>query len=325
MKKALALIMAIAMIASLAVVSMAATQINPQDDATKPTTNFVRDTHVYTFDKTNGYVPQGTIAFGKTAYVMLLDADDAAVGADAVKGLAVSAKWEKGAEYVKSVEIVKVGNATHGYNYAIAFATQGSSLETVNVLGEVQVKGKSLYEADTDGDNKLEGQKATINYKFEIELDLGWASDVAPADNLALNDGDKVVYDFDGIVNDKYDVDFGGKVKVVSDVKNMKKVLFAYNETADEALLDAYVDADLVFMNCTGSFRRTATVTIDLLDTEYLYEVVDGALVAVDGEYDDWTEEFTFKTRTMGNYVISDTELVVEEVVAANPSTGAAA
>ena len=54
MKKAFALVMAIAMIASMAAVAMAATQINPQDDATKPTTNFVLDTHVYTFDKTNG-------------------------------------------------------------------------------------------------------------------------------------------------------------------------------------------------------------------------------------------------------------------------------
>lgn len=323
MKKALALIMAIAMIASMAAVAMAATQVNPGVDRTYPVSKY--DTQIFTYSKTAGFdaVNGEVVPFGKTVYVNLLTAGGTIIkDADAVKGLNVSAKWEKGAEYITGVEIVKTGAVdSDGARYMIAVATTGSSLEDVEVLGEISVKGQSYFEVDSDADGKLEGEKQKVDYKFSIELDLGWATATA-ADNMEVST--KTVYDFEGIVNDKFDLGFG-PIDVVTNVKNMKKVIMAYNDDVNEDLLDAYVDADLVFVNCEANFRRTAEVTVDLADDEYFYEVVDGKLVAVDGEYDDWTEEFTFKTRKLGNYVISDTELVTESVAVANPSTGAAA
>ena len=333
MKKALALVMAIAMVASMAAVSFAATLFDPQDDTTKPaapapflpTIEVLREEGgVKSWVVLNDNDPDTSddVIFGETVYVWLAGADGNKITeADAVKGLTVSAKWTKGSQYVKSVEIVKEKNTKE---YAIAIATTGSSLETVNVVGELAIKGKSYF---YDATEKKTYSK-TIKDDVAIELDLAFAPKklAANATELVLEDKDEYVVDFSKVEETKdFEVDFGGKVLVNADVKNMKKVYFAYNDDASEELLDAYVDANLDFYNCAGTFRRTAEVTIVVEEGSYLYEVVDGALVAVDGEYDEWTEEFTFKTRTMGNYVVSDVELVVEEVVATNPSTGAAA
>lgn len=347
MKKALALVMAIAMIASMAAVAMAATEINPTLTGTKPVGSINIDGQLYKFAKKTGfaaYADTDAVVFGSTVYVPFVNTgydwatdglvpsvvgDGYVTDSDAVKGLNVSAKWTQGAEYVKSVEIVKVGNDTFGKVYAIAIATTGSSLEEVSVVGEIAVKGKSYYEV-VNG-TKLEGKKADVKFDFDVELDLAYPSFEAKDKvdgNGVLNVSTKTVYDFETVAKaDQEDFELAfGPFDVETDVKNMKKVLMAYNADASAELLDAYVDADLTFINCVANFRRTATVTVDLADDEFFYEIVDGVLNEVDGEYDEWTEEFTFKTRKLGNYVISDTELVVaEEVVATNPSTGAAA
>jgi len=324
MKKALALVMAIAMVASMAAVSFAATQIGSSATATNPTTNMVLDTNLYTYSKTTGYVDvDGTkVPFGKTVYVMFLDAQGNSVKADAVKSLKVDAKWEKGGEYIADVEIVKVGGTNgHSANYCIAVETTGSSLKEVSVVGEVSVKGKSYYEVP-NAQGKLEGEKASINYKFDLELDLAYPEVDVTGDITA---GTKTVYDFEDTAEEEVVINYG-ELDVEVETKNMKKVLIAYNDDENEEIVDAYIDADLLFINCVGTFRRTSEVTIDATDYPYLYEVVDGVLVEVDAEYDEWTEEFTFKTKTLGNYVLSDMELeVADEVVATNPSTGAAA
>lgn len=329
MKKALALVLAVAMIASMAVASFAATQVYNKTYGTDKAVNVYTDNFwKYDAKATNKYigVANGSdTTFGTTLYLLFANGEAMAdpnvnlngfvTDSDAVKGLNVTAKWDKNGEYIKSVEIVKVGKA-----YAIAFATTGSSLEPVEVLGEVSVKGKTYFE-DAQGKNQKEDY---TKQKFNVEIDLAWAAANA-VDGMDVTT--KTVYDFEAVPTADEE-DFAmtfGPFAVKTDVKNMKKVLMACDQKDNEELLDAYVDADLVFVNCVASFRRTAEVTVDLAEGEYLYEIVDGKLVAVEGEYDDWTEELTFKTRKLGNYVISDTELVVEEVVAANPSTGAAA
>lgn len=292
------------------------TQVNPVAAATKPVKGdgLVND-EFYTYSKDTGLqvVTTDTVPFGTTLYVVLTAEDGTPVKSDAVKGLSVSDKWTKNGSYVKDVEIVKVGN-----HYAIAIETTGSSLEEVQVLGNLAVKGKSLYK-DAQG----KAQKADV--KFDVDVEIGLAYDEGTVDDvIALDNGEKAIYDFEDCGYDEVTVNFGELSAEVS-TKGMKKVLFAYDDEENEDIYDAYSDADLIFVNCVANFRRTAEVTVALAEGEYFYEIVDGKLVEVDGEYDSWTEEFIFKTRKLGSYVISDTELSVEEVVVANPSTGAAA
>jgi len=316
MKKALALVMAVAMVMSLAAVSFAASTIlGTTAGATEP----VRDVvpvkgALYAYD--GGYyqlASDAEVPFGETVYLMFIEQDGDWATADAVEGLKVSAKWTENGDYIGDVEIVKYKD-----RYVVAIETTGSSTTGKQVVGEISIKGKSLWE-DANG----KGHKETVDYKSDIEIYLAYneidvTGDFGPGEDLEL-------YDFgDAATPDEVTVTFGPLTAEV-ETKNMKKVLMSYDDEESEELLDAYVEADLAFINCVATFRRTTEVTIDAEDYEYLYEVVDGALVAVDAEYDEWTEEFTFKTRKLGNYVLSDTELVVEEVVATNPSTGAAA
>jgi len=110
-------------------------------------------------------------------------------------------------------------------------------------------------------------------------------------------------------------------------MKDGDKVLLECDDEVIDEVDEAYPDANIDYYACTAAFKKTATVVVELEESEeYLYEVVDGVVVEVNGEYDDWAEEFTFKTKKLGTYIISDVELeLAEEVVVANPSTGAAA
>ena len=77
-------------------------------------------------------------------------------------------------------------------------------------------------------------------------------------------------------------------------------------EVAD---LDKSANMDFVTFEGNPSFNKNGTMYIYADVDTYLYEVKDGKLVAVDAEYDEDYEAWTFKTRTLGAYVISDKEL----------------
>jgi len=324
MKKALALVMAIAMVASMAAVSFAATGINVQKNGNdggfvsiNEGTFYLYNTNTEWFDPEDG----ADVEFGKTLYVSLHSESSAnVVDADAVSGMKVAAKWTEGGAFVKGVEIVKKEGL-----YLVAINTTGSSLEPVDVSGTISLGGKTLVK--TVNGNKIEKTKETVDVDFDVDFTLAYTE--VDVSGETQNITGKKVYDFE---ENKIDVEefkftFGSTdVTAVTYVKNVDKVFYSFNTTANDELLDAYVDANLDFYNCNVAFRRTAEVTIPAAEGSYLYEVVDGELVAVDAEYDDWAEEFIFKTKKMGNYVVSDMELeVAEEVVATNPSTGAAA
>ncbi|MEG2205003.1 MAG: hypothetical protein RRY21_07575, partial [Oscillospiraceae bacterium] len=94
-----------------------------------------------------------------------------------------------------------------------------------------------------------------------------------------------------------------------------------------------YPEANLDFVNGNGaSFNKTGEMFLEAEEGSFLYALsADGTLKAVKAEYD--FDGFTFKTRTLGCYVISDMELVLTDapvvdggvVVAPNPPMGAAA
>ena len=237
MKKALALVMAIAMIASLAVVSMAAgtTQLGTTVNTTKPVYKvkpFATKLAVHNGTNYVDLAADDNVVFGDTVYAILIDEDGALATSDAVKGLTVDAKWTQNGDYVKGVELVKYKNV-----YAVAIATQGSSQTEVQVVGELALKGKSYYEVAN------EGAKETINYKTGIEILLAYETEDVTGDTVAPTD--LVLYNFGHASTPaKVTVDFD-EIQVSADTKGMKKVLFAYNNDVNEDLFDAYLDADL--------------------------------------------------------------------------------
>ena len=243
-----------------------------------------------------------------------------------VSGLKITPKWTDGEKYVKSVEIVKKGGA-----YYVAVALTGSELDSAEVSGKIYLKG-------TSGTSDY---KVKVDQYFTVELDVEYASvdkeEVAEkyAKKLYVSDT-KTVYDLENVDYDEYTVYFGKETKsaiasAVVDVTNEEEVLLYYSIDEVESVVDAYPDANLDFVALTGKFKKTAEVTIYADEGTYLYKVVDGKVVPMDAEYDEWEEGFIFNAKTLGTYAISDVELKAAAVVETpeegtdNPTTGAAA
>jgi len=332
MKKALALVMAIAMVASMAAVSFAAVNaLTPVTPTTPAAAGAVAnyDTNLYTYTASTDRMDIATapIKFGSTVYVMLLDDVNAGITASkSVDNLKISATWTEGSEFVTGVEIVKLKTAyvdgvvdPAKYFYYVAISTTGDQLEQEEVEGTIYLKGKSGSDK-TDANYK-------VDHKFAVNFTLGYPDAGAVGASLAVNSKNKTVYDFTASTDTEYEVTFGGKFVVTANVKSEKDVLLACNEDVIEEVDEAYPDANIDYYALTGAFKKTATVVVELEEgEEFLYAVVDGQVVEVNGEYDDWEEAFVFKARKLGTYIISDVELeLAEEVVVANPSTGAVA
>ena len=66
---------------------------------------------------------------------------------------------------------------------------------------------------------------------------------------------------------------------------------------------------DFVTFEGTPSFNKNGTLYIYADKDTYLYEIVDGKLVAVDAEYDEDYEAWKLTTRTLTSYAVSDTKL----------------
>jgi len=323
MKKALALVMAIAMVASMAAVSFAAVSfVNDEKEEVVVDALHSFYAETYALNASSNLVETTKFAYGKTVYLQALTLDENGTrvnvtNSKAVSNLTIKDEWSEGSEYVESVEFVKKKVADLGkYVYLLAIDTvETSETKTKDVIGTIYLKGKS----GTDKEN--------VNYKVDgyvdVDFQLGYTE--VNLDDAAANEiGALTLYK--ALADDTYDFEFGpfsASVKMRKD----DKVLVECDDDVIAEVEEAYPDANIDYYACTGSFKKTATVVVELEEGEqFLYAVVDGEVVEVNGEYDDWAEEFTFKTKKLGTYIISDVELEVGgDVVATNPSTGAAA
>jgi hypothetical protein len=104
-------------------------------------------------------------------------------------------------------------------------------------------------------------------------------------------------------------------------VTGQGKLLLYYDEKFNASVAAAYPYANLDFVNFNGaSFNRTGTLSILAEEGSYLYALnADGSLSKISAEYDEYEEAFKISTRTLGKYVISDTELTL--VAASTSST----
>ncbi|MEG2144975.1 MAG: hypothetical protein RRY40_06565, partial [Oscillospiraceae bacterium] len=72
-----------------------------------------------------------------------------------------------------------------------------------------------------------------------------------------------------------------------------------------------YPTANLDFLNGNGaSFNKIGVMTLSAEKDSFIYRINnDGSLTRVNAVYDEYEEAYTFKTRTLDKYVISDIEL----------------
>lgn len=335
MKKTFALVLAIAMVMSLAAVSFAATK-NSNDD-------FKIDSAAmkYSSDK-NTMTQKETIQYGKAAYFGIYKDDQLLTKYDDVEKLKVKAKWEMGSDLVESISVVKKlvdGNYNYYVQVKTAFKTTTSDAD---IIGTLTFNKKKSDESKWTLDDRDLDISINVGYEdsYLSNTELKVQDDV---DNLDWDTYYLLKFDCDDDVELSFGRDNGGdnEGSFTVDVSGQGKLLLYYLTTAPEedALYAANPGAKLNFLCFNNTkFNRTGEFMYEMEDGAYAYQIVDGKLTAIPGcEYDESDEAFYFNTRVLGSYVFSDVELVdaapavdapavdAAPTPAPNPDTGAAA
>ena len=334
MKKTLALVLAAVMTAGMTTTAFAAT-LETRKDAEVILLNSMKQVEVYVDDndnnrfdetddtftpdkgseKTNGKFTTDAIANegdianidlsivkgGKKIAIPLLDKDGTNMidEKDDVKRLKVKTEWKVGdLEKKPEIEFVKIGNK---YVYAVTFTLPDSAeIKTSDLAGKIAVYASSSQLKDNYADKEYITLSFGSEYGFKSEKYAG--GDLAKAE----------VIDFDGYSDDVETLTFGDDFEFAVDLSGQGKLNLKNNRNFNKEFAGMYDYANIDFINFvkTPSFNKNGTVYIYADEDEFIYEVTaDGAKEIKGLKWDEDYEAWTFKTRTLGSYAISDVEL----------------
>jgi len=344
MKKFFALVLALAMVMSMASVAMAANEA-------KVTLSGIH----FDYDADDDAMNLGAaLEYGDTAYYCLKIEGEMVSDYALVEKLKVKAEFELGEELVESVSLVKkyvnwakseggYSNNPADYYYFIAVKTAyKEGVVDADIVGTLEFNRKDIDKDDAPANLVKESMlyeidDCEVDIEFNVFYDNNWLGDA----EKYLVDGKDIVIKYDGEYALKFDSDeeveitFGksgeeNEGTFTVDASGQGKVFVKYNTKADEAIVAANPGVKMFFVNFNNvKFNRTGEFVYEMEDGVAAYKVVDGALVEIPGlEIDDG--EFSFNTRVLESYVFADAELVnpvVEAPVVApevtNPTTGA--
>ena len=253
------------------------------------------------------------IAGGKTLYIPIFDSDytapkleNAVTSSKDVEGWKVDADWEEGKPASKpEITSVKIDGERV---YAIAIELPEAESKAQDLVGTI-----TLYSSRTSSDHDKENNEYTKQWRtVDVSLTYGYKTEAFDeVDDFA----DAQIVDFDDCDGEE-DLDFGDYMTFTVNLDgqgklNLKNDTKFVSEIAD---LDKSANMDFITFEQTPSFNKVGTAYIYAADDTYLYEVVDGKLEAVDAKYNEDYEAWEFKTRTLGQYVISDKELDLESI-----------
>ena len=247
------------------------------------------------------------------------DANVYALGsADNVKGIKAKATWTENGDLVESVSIVKKRVRAGVYSN-----TQQNTTNAEFTAYFVQVKfANKSTTASTDVYGKIEVSKGSLEYVFNPFITL--RTERGDNDTIELGKDDRI-YEFvtenedpdNGKIegNDEQEFElYGGAGYFVVDTRGQGKILLSNTvEVAKRAEIEAtYPDINFYYFNGNGAqFNKTGELKLSASPDQFLYKVgADGVtLTKVDAEYDDVDECFVVKTRVLGQYAIADEEL----------------
>jgi len=330
MKKLISVLLASALAFTLAAVVLAADDLrNAAGEA--PSALHVDAAHPLLIDEDGAATPSDLAAYGKTLCYALY-ADEALTAPltrmTDLADLKVSADWEEGGAYVRSVELVRRSVSQNGAEKAagcyVAVTASAGAEEPIEVAGTIRLKG-TVKNGDT---------RERINHRFPVSFTIGYERvTLTDADDSADVDETPRLYDFTACGEEEFTIAFGNVAEAVTDVSRMDEAVLSYNTDDLEILHTVYNRAELEIVTLQGKFRRTADVTLYAEEGRRLYEYANGRVTPVNAVYDEEEKGFVFKTKVLGTYVISNAALPSVQIgqpqaqtprAPANPSTGAA-
>lgn len=237
---------------------------------------------------------------GKKVAIPLLDKDGNMIDdKDAVRRIKVKAEWKVGELSEKpEIEFVKIGAE---YAYAVTFTLpESAEIKTTDLAGKIAVYESSSQLKDNYSDKEYITLSFGSEYGFKTEDYDG--SDLAKAE----------VVDFDGYSDDVETLTFGDDFEFEVDLSGQGKLNLKNNRDFNKEFAAMYDYANIDFINFvkTPSFNKNGIVYIYADEDAYIYEVTaDGAKEIKGLKWDEDYEAWTFKTRTLKSYAISDVEL----------------
>ena len=333
MKKVLALVLAVMM---LATVAMAADATNPGSGTTSTNSNVL---------------PGGKIKIGQAGIIANLEPGSPLTAAD-IKAVNSTNYSITGIKYREGKNLVESITLNDTDDQVVIKLKQDYSMTTAKKLDlDLTLKGKKVGKNPRNKDIDITIYTKMVAYTLAdgknnpgyIEIDANGDVNIVPATTVVNDSG--TVYDFADAGADEFvwkvkktgttaygDMEFtaaDGDTDVSVRVYDGDKLYLYSDVDADTDVLKAYADADadITFLNFPGTptFNSTATVYFYKEEGTYVYGVKDGKLVNVNAKWSDDESGFVLKTRTLGSYVFSDKKLSVSAPAAGseNPDTGA--
>ena len=215
------------------------------------------------------------------------------------KRLKVKTEWKVGKLDEKpEIEFVKIGTE---YVYAVTFTLpESAEIKTSDLAGSISVYETSSQLKDDYNDKEL----VTLNFGSEY----GYKEVAYAGQDLAKAE----VVDFDGYSDDVETLTFGDDFEFEVDLAGQGKLNLKNNrEFLDEfAAMYDYANIDFINFVKTPSFNKNGIAYIYADEDAFIYEVTDEGAKAIKGlKWDEDYEAWTFKTRTLKSYAISDVEL----------------
>ena len=226
---------------------------------------------------------------------------------DDVKGLKIKADWAVGDLDEKPViELVKIEGV---YRYAVTFTLPDSAeLKASDLAGEL-----SVYRKTSDLKDEAIADFITLNIGAEYGYD-----DKELGDWDDLKDAEIVIFKDDGeALEGEETLTFGDYFEFEVDVTGQGKLNLKNNMDFNKefAAMYDYANIDFITFEKEPTFNKNGTAYIYADEDAYIYEVTaDGAKEIKGLKWDEDYEAWTFKTRTLKSYAISDVELTEKTV-----------
>ena len=255
----------------------------------------------------NGNVSIDDIKGGKKVAIPLFMSDGSlADEKDDVKGYKVKTEWSVGdLDDKATIELVKFDS---GYSYAVTFTLpEGAETKDSDLAGEV-----SVYKSSSD----LRDETLTPHITLKFGATYGYTEDILDKVADDMKDAEIVVFK-DDLVDGKglegeYTMNFSDLMEFEVDVTGQGKLNLKWNTDFNKEFAAMYDYANIDFINFEKepTFNKNGTVYIYADEDEFVYEVTaDGAKEIKGLKWDEDYEAWTFKTRTLKSYAISDVEL----------------
>ena len=217
--------------------------------------------------------------------------------------------WKKGGSYVEKVYF------EDGDDYVTLIIKSGiHTSNDIPIRGSIKIRDKDLKRTYTCTIDKDDLVIETIDEKENMYTD-GTRKFSLPYNyqevKVRFVDDEGANY---GTFTADFDNDYGTHVaKYVVRIVEQESLFLGFNETENTTLTEKYKTAKMRFINWDArpTFELEGSLSIYMEPNEYIYGIKDdNTLYRLGGSYDSENDAYVIKTKTLGSYVVSSKALM---------------